>query len=298
MQNDRFLSIIKTHFPNVTENKITFLDDGWDHYVFVINDKTAFRFPRTEEHGKKDEIETKFFEMFAPMSPVSVQNMKLLIDEETGIRYQMYDFIQGVRFTRDVAKTFSEEELSLIAIDLGKFLTVLHSFPPDKAREIQMDELDPVGYVDYWEDFLKEIQQTMYQHFSKTEQEWIEKLFREYITKIRKKPFSVKVTHFDLLPEHILIDPKIHKLSGIIDFSLRIADSAYDFSYFDRYGKQFLETIIENYPPSKTDETFVIRRRFYAARLGFSFLSQAIERQQEKIPTIVEQIHEYIKQNL
>lgn len=298
MHSGKFLKIIKTHFPQVKEDQITFLDDGWDHYVYVIDNTIAFRFPRTEEYGKKDEIETKFFEIFASTSPVKVQDMKLLIDKDSGIRYQMYDFIQGMRFTNDLAETLSEKELSSIATDLGKFLTSLHSFPLDKAREIQMDELDPIGYVDYWKDFLKEIQQIMFQHFSKSEQDWIEKIFNEYISKVRKQPFFVKVTHFDLLPEHILIDKNTHKLSGIIDFSLRIADPAYDFSYFDRYGKQFLEEILQNYSLSKSDETFAIRKRFYAARLGFSVLSQAMERDKEKIPEIVEQIHEYIKENL
>ncbi len=296
--NKQFLEIIKKHYPTISEGKIKFLDDGWDHYVFVIDGKTAFRFPRTSEDGKKDAIETEFFKLFAPTSPVPVQNMKLFNDEETGIRYQMYDFIQGIRFTRDLAKTFSEEELSSIATDLGKFLTVLHSFPLDKGREMYMDEIvSAEDYVDYWEDFLKEIRNTMYQHFSKDEQEWIEKIFQEYITQSRKYSFSVTVTHFDLLPEHILVDEKTHKLSGIIDFSLRITDPAYDFSYFDRYGKHFLNAVLESYPLRQGDETFDIRRKFYATRLGFSFLSQAIERQPEKIPVIIDQIHEYIRLN-
>src|SRR3989344_5552499 len=106
MDNEKFLHIIRSHIPNVTENQITFLDDGWDHYVYVIDDKTAFRFPRTSEDGKKDAIETEFFKLFATTSPIKVQNMKLFNDEGTGIRYQMYDFIQGIRFTKDLAKTF------------------------------------------------------------------------------------------------------------------------------------------------------------------------------------------------
>lgn len=299
MDNDALLSIIKKQFPQVSKDRIHFLDDGWDHYVYVIDDKTAFRFPRTKEHGQKDKVETKFFESFASKSPVRVQNMKLFTDAETGIRYQMYDFIPGERFTRDLAKTLSFKELSDIAKSLGQFLTVLHSYSIDTAKQLGMEGIvSPLDYVDYWEDFLKkEIEPNMFHYFSEDEKEWIKNVFNEYITAVRKHPFEVKVTHFDLLPEHILIDPVSHTLSGIIDFSLRISDPAYDFSYFDRYGKGFLNTVITHYPLAVGDETFPIRRRFYAARLGFSFLSQAMERDKEKVSTIVEQIHGYIAEH-
>lgn len=160
-----------------------------------------------------------------------------------------------------------------------------------------MDEIDPAGYVAYWKNFLKEMQQTTYRDLSKSEQEWIESIFAHYFKAVGKQPFSVRVTHSDLLPEHILIDGRTHKLMGIIDFSLRISDPAYDFSYFDRYGKQFLKTVIENYPPYKTDDTFMTRQKFYALRLGFAFLSQAKERQEEEVPVIIKQIHEYIRKN-
>lgn len=294
-----FFQIIKEIYPSIQEDEIKVLDDGWDHHVYVIKDKIAFRFPRTKEHGQKDEIETRFFEIFASQSPIKVQNMKFFTDSKTGIKYQIYDFIQGERFTKDLAKKLSSEQLSSIAQDLGKFLSALHSYPVLEARKLYMDEIvNPLDYVDYWEAFLKkDIESNMFEHFSKEEQEWIRIIFHEYITTVRKQPFEVKVTHFDLLPEHILIDSKTHELSGIIDFSLRISDPAYDFSYIDRYGENFLTEVINNYPLQQEDSTFTIRRRFYEARLGFSFLSQAIERDKEKVPTIIEEIHMYIAEH-
>ena len=182
MQNNIFLKIINKYYPHILTNKIIFLDDGWDHYVYVIDGKTAFRFPRTDEHGKKDKIETKFLKIFSPTSPIKVQEMKRFKDTETGISYQVYEFIQGIRLTRDLANTFSQEELSGIAKRLGVFLTVLHSFPLEEARKIYMDEIDPRDYIDFWADFLKEIQLKMYHYFSKLEHGWIENIFNEFNT--------------------------------------------------------------------------------------------------------------------
>lgn len=296
---ETFLQIMRNSYPSIQGNEIKILDDGWDHHVYVIDGKIAFRFPRTKDHGQKDEIETRFFETFASQSPVQVQNMQLFTDFKTGIRYQMYKFIQGERFTKDLAKTLSSEQLSSIAQSLGKFLTSLHSYPVSEARKLHMDEIvSALDYVDYWEYFLKkDVESNMFDYFSKEEQEWIRNIFHEYITTVRKQPYQLKVTHFDLLPEHILVDPSKHTLSGIIDFSLRISDPAYDFSYLDRYGEDFLNTVIENYSPQSSDLTFAIRRKFYAGRLGFSFLSQAMERDKDKVPVIIEQIHSYIAQH-
>lgn len=295
-----FFRIIQKAYPSIQEKEIKILDDGWDHHVYVIDSKIAFRFPRTKDHGQKDEIETKFFETFAPTSTIRVQEMKLHTDVSTGIRYQTYDFIPGERFTLDVAKTLSAEELSRIAGNLGKFLTKLHEYPVAEARKLHMDEIvSPLDYADYWEDFFhKDIEQNTLQHFSKEEQEWIKDIVTEYLAAVRKQPYRVKVTHFDLMPEHILIDKKTHEVSGIIDFSLRISDPAYDFSYLDRYGEDFLNTVIENYPLRLTDATFAIRRKFYAAIFGFSGIVQALERDKEKVPTIIEQVHSYIAQHL
>jgi len=295
-QDSEFKTIIKKHYPDITDERITFLDDGWDHYVYVVDGKKAFRFPRGDEYGKKDVIETNFLEIFADTSPVPVQRMKLVVDEDTGIQYEMYDFIQGIRFTKEVARNFSEKEMDVVAEFLGKFFTALHAFPLDEARKIHMDSIvSAIDYADYWEGFLKHIQQDLSEYFSKDELTWAESIFTRYIQTVKKEPYDLKVTHFDILPEHILVDEQTHKLAGIIDFSLRISDPAYDFSYLDRYGEKFLQTVLDNYPPSTTDPTFLVRRKFYAARFGFVTLSQALERDKEKVPDIVEQIHEYIK---
>ena len=298
-QDSDFKNIIKKHYPDISNNTITFLDDGWDHYVYVVNGKVAFRFPRGPEYGNKDSIETKFFEIFADTSPVPVQKMKLVKDEDTQIQYEIYDFIQGIRFTKEFAATCSEEELDAIAEALGKFFTRLHAFPIEEARKIHIDSINGVeDYADYWLGFLQHIQKDMYQYFSSDEKKWIEDIFTEYAVTVKKEPYELKVTHFDIMPEHILVDEKTHKLSGIIDFSLRISDPAYDFSYIDRYGEKFLQTVLDNYPASKTEPNFLLRQKFYAARFGFSFLSQAMERQKEAVPKIIDQIHEYITKHL
>lgn len=292
---EKYFPIIKKYFPECKKNKIKFFNDGCDHYVFVLNDKHVFRFPRTKALGKKDYVENKFLKIFALDSSILVPQMIGHFDEKTSIKYQTYEFIKGMHLSKELAATLAEQELIIIATEMGRFLTKLHSFSLSQARDMGMDELDPIKYGDYFKEFLKKDKEIIFPLLSTDEQVWIEKLIKDFTDLTRDKPFEVKVTHFDMLPEHIIIDTETHKLNGIIDFSLRIADPARDFTFFDRYGDIFLQTVYEKYDLSK-DEYFDRRRKFYAGNLSVVNFYQSLERKDDKMIKIhLAQLKEYIK---
>lgn len=292
---DKYLPIIQSHYPDISSENITVFQDGYDHDVLLTPTHQVFRFPRTKDHGKKDLVENAFLGTFMKTSPVSVQEMTGYTDPATATKYQMYQFIPGTQLSKEMAKTLTEQELGSIAIDMGKFLTVLHSFPLSEARSINMDELDPAMYWKYFDDLLGKIKLSAFPLLSTDEQQWVEKLTNDYISITRDNPFELKVTHSDLLGEHILVDEKTHRLSGVIDFSLRIADAANDFKYFDRYGTEFLKTLYENYLP--IDEHFDERRRFYAGHVLVINLYESIERKNTRMTEIyLRQLKEYISQ--
>jgi aminoglycoside phosphotransferase (APT) family kinase protein len=261
----------------------------------LVNKNQAFRFPRTKNHGKKDRIENVFLSVYAPTSPISVQEMVGHVDLKTGMEYQMYNFIPGVQLTKKIAKTLSEQELVKIAVDMGKFLVTLHSFPITQARSMHMDELDPTLYWKYFEDLYIDIKTVIFPLLSKEEQQWAEKLVNNYIYATKDNPYEVKVTHHDLLAEHILIDESTHALNGVIDFSLRIADPARDFEYFDRYGSLFLDTIYSHY--LSRDKYFDRRRKFYAGHVPVINLYESIVRKDTKMTEkYLAELKEYIAQ--
>jgi aminoglycoside 2''-phosphotransferase len=293
---DKYLPIIKSYYPDISPESITLFQDGYDHDVILLNSDQAFRFPRTKGHGKKDTVENMFLPVFAKTSPILVQEMKGRIDSGTGVTYQMYRFIPGIQLTKEVAQTLTEQELITIAKDMGKFLTKLHAFPVEEARSMRMDEIDPSLYWKYFEDLYERIKAATFSLLSKDEHRWVKNLARDYISVTKDKPLVVKVTHHDLLSEHIIIDEKTHMLNGAIDFSLRIADPARDFEFFDRYGNVFLETVYKNYP--FTDEHFDRRRTFYAGHVPVINLYESIEKQDRKMIEIHRmQLKDYIAQN-
>lgn len=301
MSNDivgKYLQIIKNHYPNVTREEIKLFDDGNDHYVLVVNDIHAFRFPRSNDHGKKDHVINAFSNKFVPISPVPIQKMTGHVDPETGIKYQTYEFIPGVHLSREMATTLTHEELISIAKDLGKFLSSLHSFSVDEAKSMDVESLkNPHDYGEYFKDFLERDRKAFFSMLSKKEQKWIEQSVDDFYRLTKNHPFQFTVTHSDMLPEHILIDLQTHKLKGIIDFSPRIADPANDFKFFDRYSKAFLKAVYEQYLP--VDVYFDERRKFYAGNLPVASLYQSIERNDEKMINIyLAQLKEYITGSL
>lgn len=286
-----FIAFIKQGHPSVKEENIEVFDDGWDYVVFVVNNTQVFRFPRREDYVKTLPKEVAFLDKFSSQSPVKVPKLTLH-KMSNGTPYVTYSFIPGIQFKRDVIQDYSQQELHDIAKQIGDFLTVLHAFPLETARTLGFEELDSIKS---WSDRLNKIKKVVYPHISETEQAWTTELFSDFIEMITQNPFENKLTHSDIMPEHIIVNPQTHQLSGIIDFSdMCIADPAYDFTFLRKYGLDFLNTAYESCRLDK-DDAFEKRRQFYEDRLVVTNLEHSIELQdKEKIELHKKQLTDYI----
>ncbi len=295
---EKYLPILVKHYPDITSDKIKLFDDGYDHYVLLVDNLHAFRFPRTEALGESDRVENALLIKFAQISPVAIQQITGHFDNESGINYQTYEFIPGIRLSRKMASSLTEQELVNIAIDMGNFLSSLHSFSKEDALKMGIESLvSPQDYGEYFKEFLEKDRESFFSLLSVQEQKWIEQSVKDFYILTKDHPFEMRVTHSDMLPEHIIIDPVTHKMNGIIDFSLRIADPANDFKFFDRYGEIFLKTVYKNY--LEVDEYFDKRRKFYAGDLPVTNLYESIERNDSSnIDLLLKQLKEYIAAQL
>ncbi len=292
-RRDIFLAIVRKKFPNIDNAKIQIFDYGWDYVVTVVDNTMAFRFPRREDYAKTLPIEVNFLDQFTKISPIRVPKLAYEKDEKTGISYVTYRFIPGVQFTKSISKTFSKEELLTVAQQLGKFLTVVHTFPVEKARQLGIQRINS---LDSWNKRLSKIKKEVFPHISENEQQWIIKLFENFLKNIKMVPIKSVLTHSDIMPEHIIVDPKTHTLSGIIDFGdMCIADPAYDFTFLSRYGRDFLNEAYKNYNLPR-DEIFETRRQFYEDRLVVTNFEHSLElKDEERITTHKKQLSKYIE---
>ncbi len=293
ISNDKILKIVRKILPDNSDEKIQIFDDGWDYIVIVVNNETSFRFPRRENYAKTLPIEVNFLEQFASISPVNVPKLTYKKDEETGISFVTYEFIPGVQFTKSISNSFSKEELLTIAQQLGSFLTTVHSFPIEKAKQLGIQQIDS---FDSWQKRLTKIKKEVFPHIDENKQQWIITLFKNFLKTIAKAPIKSVLTHSDIMPEHIIVDPKTHTLSGIIDFGdILIADPAYDFTFLARYGQDFLNECYKNYG-LRIDDMFEERRQFYEDRLAVTNLEHSLELgNKERIATHKKQLSEYVK---
>src|SRR3989344_8930860 len=293
ISNDTTLKIVRKIIPDISNEKIQIFDDGWDYIAIVVNNETAFRFPRRENYAKTLPIEVNFLEQFASKSPVNVPKLIYKKDEETGVSFVTYEFIPGVQFTKIISYNFSKMDLLTIAQQLGSFLTTVHSFPIEKAKQLGIQQIDS---FDSWQKRLRKIKKVVFPHISKNEQQWVVKLFEDFLKIIGKVPIKSVLTHSDIMPEHIIVDPEVHTLSGIIDFGdILIADPAYDFTFLARYGQGFLNECYKNYD-LQIDDMFEERRQFYEDRLAVTNLEHSLELgNKERIATHKKQLSEYVK---
>lgn len=295
---EKYLNIIKEKYPRVNENHIQTLFNGNDHYVFVVNNKIAFRFPKEpQEINSKRAI---FLEKFASLSPIELPQIETHKDQETGINYEINNFLPGVSFYPEIATTFSHDERMAVARKLGNFLSAVHSFSKEEARKLEIDEMNPKDFWEYMEqnpNAFPKYKKLVYPYISTEEKSWIEKLFTNYISLIKHEPFKTKVIHSDMWVFHIIVDPEKHTLSGVIDFGPRIADAANDFKAFEYYGNDFVQEVYRNYSLPR-DKQFDKRRLFYTGHDEVFEFARSIERRdEEKIKNHKESLSNYIKKH-
>jgi aminoglycoside 2''-phosphotransferase len=269
-----FQDIIRRLYPNIKDEHIRIFDDGWDYVVFVIDGQKAIRFPRRQDYAEKLPVEVAFLNHFSGQFPVSVPDLTLYIDEKTGSPYVTYDFIPGVQFKKNISGTFSKEELRQTAGQIGSFLDKLHSLSVDKAKKLGVRQVESLKT---WRSKFEKIKTKVFPHISGPEQDWATSIFQNFFTTVLENPMPFTVIHSDIMPEHIIVNPKTHTLSGIIDFGdIEIGDPAYDFAFLAKYGNDFLKWTYEAYKKPK-DSAFEIRRQFYLDRLALTNLEHSIE---------------------
>lgn len=290
--NDEYVAIVKSVYPDLEEGQIKVFDDGWDYVVCVVDGKQAFRFPRRADYAKTLSREVDFLNEFRGQSQLKIPEFRLHKTEDNR-PYVSYPFIQGRPFRVDCAKTLSSGELDNIAESLGRFLSVMHNFPKDRALEMGFRELDSVGE---WSQRLSSIEKRVFSLLDENSRAWVTQLFTDFTEMIKEHPFENRLIHADIMPEHLIVDTRTNKLSGIIDFGdVEIGDPAYDFFFLQDYGQSFLEAVYQNYEID-VDSTFEKRRKFYRDRLHVTNLEHSVSKgDKDMIDMHLKQLSDFIK---
>ena len=253
-------TIITTALPEFRDARVELLDEGWDFKVFEVEGRWLFRFPKRESGVAKLNMEYKLLSGLREWVSLPVPNYKFFSEShETSCRpFGGYRKLQGIG--GDSSKIVDRQET---ARQLGIFLSRLHTYPVDKAREAGVPEKRDL--VVFWRDRSRE-------QLRKLEGLNVNPdLLSRYLENDAPVSFEgvVSLVHNDLWAEHILVDSSSGWVSGIIDWGdTIIAEPAIDFAYlYTWFGKSWLENILVHYT-GKLDADVISRSRYLAACLA------------------------------
>ena len=248
--------IITAAFPRFRGMQVELLDEGWDFQVFEVDAEWLFRFPKREESATKLSMECRLLPDLADWVSLPIPRHEYCAElhESLDWPFARYKKLPGI--AGDVSKSVDQHR---VARQLGLFLTRLHAYPVDKAREAGVPERSDL--VAHWRNKSREqLNRIVDLNVDPSN-------LRRYLENDVPLSFegASRLVHNDLWAEHILVDPRSGSVSGIIDWGdAAISDPAVDFAgLYTWYGEKWLEHVLAYY--SRTPDTEIISRSRYLA---------------------------------
>jgi aminoglycoside phosphotransferase (APT) family kinase protein len=216
---------------------VTWVDDGYDFLVAVVDRAWVFRFPRRDVVAEAVEVEILLLPELAAALPVAVPRFAQVVREPELV--VMYPLIDG--------EPIRDEDPAGVAA----FLSALHAFDPSGL---------PVERPDWRESYERQcarFERTVVPLLDVDERRRATRFFRGVET---LEGFSAALLHADLLPEHLLC--RGGRLVGVIDWGdTRVGDPALDFAWLLR-GHPRGDEILDAYR-RRVDAGFRERALFY-----------------------------------
>ncbi len=252
--------IITAAFPRFHGMQVEFLDEGWDFQVFEIDAEWLLRFPKREECATKLSMECRLLPDLADWVSLPIPRYEFCAElhESSDRPFAGYKKLPGI--AGDVSTSV---DLHRVAQQLGLFLDRLHAYPIDKAREAGVPERS--NLIEYWRNKSREQLNRI------VDLNVDPKNLRHYLENDVPLSFvgASSLVHNDLWAEHILVDPRLGSVSGIIDWGdAAISDPAVDFAcLYSWYGEKWLENVLANYSGT-LDAEIIPRSRYLATCLA------------------------------
>ena len=244
-----YIDKIKQVFPhNIDETFVH--DEGDDFLVIEVNGEWMFRFPRQEFSRKAFAVEKAFLARFNPISPLPVPDYQYSGDDFGGYRK-----IHGSPLSIELFQNLSGASQERIAQQIGQFLSTIHNFPMDEAKQIGLTGDWGGWYFKIIQNYRETVAPMLSSSARKTSLQFIEQTLAEL--------FEARVLHGDFaLEDHVFFDMQRQELSGVIDFAdVTLNDPAHDFQNIVEYGgESFYEEIMEHYQ-GRDDPTLLKRTK-------------------------------------
>lgn len=218
--------LVRTQFPEIPCKTVAPLGEGWDFFVFVVDDSLAFRFPKKAAADRCIACELAILERLPENLPIAVPRplYQGVAAGDYPWRFWGYRMLPGESLD---SIRVPEKQRALVAESLGRFLSILHGIDGRGLPRSPWEDDGP-GWP-----HMPEVRAAL----EASREIYPAALFTrclEYLLSPDRAPSHYrgepKPVHGDLLPEHILVDPRTFLPSGIIDWGdATLGDPAVDF---------------------------------------------------------------------
>jgi len=264
-----YLKRIEEEF-SIKIKKYKYLKWAFDHDVFLINDETVVRFPRTEIARNNFKREIYFLEFLKDKIKIHIPKYSYISKSND---FAGYDLIPGKILTSSVFKNLSRSNKEKIIIQLTGFINDFHKISLADFKKFKPKERDEFGEVEKKIEI--ELEEKLFPRLSRQEVEGIKNFYQESKRFLSTIP-NVCATHGDLYAYNVLWDKNKSEV-GIIDFSdVLIGDPAKDFEVFYDYGEEYAETAYKKYQGSKDNEFLKRAEIYYKAHAIYTLLSSLL----------------------
>jgi aminoglycoside 2''-phosphotransferase len=147
-----------------------------------------------------------------------------------------------------------------MARQLGRLLSELHRFPPERAAELGVPTYSTAGWAQLYSELRETCGRDVSPLLSREERTRVAVFWRSFLDDDRYVRFQPVLIHADLGLDHILVDEQRATITGVIDFGdAVVGDPALDFVGFDEALRQ---DVLSNYDLT-IDETLLDRAAWY-----------------------------------
>lgn len=257
------IQAVKEKYPDLIIDKCTFIDQGQNSYVAVINDEFIFKFPRYKqviEELKKENIFLQKISSYITLD-IPLPYFSSFESNEVGSVFIGYKMIEGVPLEREML--YKLENKHEVAAQISVFLKELHGLSVGSFNDGIVEKRD--GH-EYWSNMLVKIKENIFPHIREDAKEYISKIFYSFLADRGNFRYEPVIIHGDLGSSNIIFDTEKKRVSGIIDFGqVSVDDPAIDIASLIcpmGYGEDFIELILNTYPQA---ESLIPRARFYVS---------------------------------
>jgi aminoglycoside 2''-phosphotransferase len=200
--------IINDDYPEFIIKSIKPLKGGWDNFVFLINEKYIFRFPKKETFNLDKEINV--LAHLQNKITLEIPNYEFIGKK---VRYVGYQKIVGEAVTAKLLATLTKKEKEILAHDIARFFYEFHKSLPIKIAKGFKLKKNTEG----WRPVV--IKRTLLKKLNDPEILKFIKVSLKKYSAIRQDKSKLIIAFSDLHGDNMAFNKITRRLTGIFDFS-------------------------------------------------------------------------------